>query len=187
MHSIIVYASVNLIQRNFDCSFLGVLFFPLFLVSHSVYISFSYVCIFLSTVPTTNSKSSYSYLSHSWYSCCQCIFVSIRYTHLHVWKMHTTTERCIRCWHIVSVGAYCMAWCIWNVCALCVCNFIPFVRCRSLNAVKMTIWIPLLFNFIISYSRGARVHQYVHTLHIKSNSNTKTITKLDLWHTIEGK
>lgn len=40
------------------------------------------------------------------YSCCQCIFVSIRHTHLHVNKMHTTTERCIRCWHIVSVGAY---------------------------------------------------------------------------------
>lgn len=82
-------------------------------------------------------------------------------------KMHTTTERCIRCWHIVSVGAYCMAWCIWYVCALCVCNFIPFVRCRSLNAVKMTIWIPLLFNFIISYSRGARVHQYVYITHQK--------------------
>lgn len=180
MHSIIVYASVNLIQRNFDCSFLGVLFFPLFLVSHSVYISFSYVCIFLSTVPTTNSKSSYSYLSHSWYSCCQCIFVSIRYTHLHVYEMHAHNNRTVH-----SVLAYCKCWRIiwhgvWYVCALCVCNFIPFVRCRSLNAVKMTIWIPLLFNFIISYSRGARVHQYVHTLHIKSNGNTKTITKLDL-------
>lgn len=104
--------------------------------------------------------------------------------HIHTNCMHTTTEQCIRCWHIMSVGAYCMAWCIWYVCALCVCNFIPFVRCRSLNAVKMTIWIPLLFNFIISYSR---VYTNMYALHIKSNGNTKTITKLDLWHTIEGK